>query len=209
MRDKQYILILNKNMEGALLPFPKLLDLPPTKTVGDITFQKTERFKTESGYTARIYTEIGASIDLEGYADPLPEIVASEPIVQATNEPTSTVTPAQPVEQLPPTGVETRIYGRSDDLIEFDGGYSGEVGAYGTDREDSGILVVISDGTLLEVQYGKGGQGIWGIKVLKKGTAYFSFEPCDDEDADIYSDIVTLKGDIKYAYASRDWDKVE
>lgn len=219
MQAKQYILILNKDFEGALLPFPQALELPASKTVGDHTFIKTDRTKTQDGYTATIYTQQGQIIDLSEYADPIitPE-VAEEAQVQSENAPDqermkttdsshfegASVSSAIDRSKLP----VTTIYGTSDDLIEFEGAFSGEVGAYGTDDEDKGVLIVISDGTLLEVKYGKGGQGIWGITVLKKGAAYDSFEPCDDEEADIYSDVVTLRGEVKFAYASRDWEKV-
>lgn len=49
----------------------------------------------------------------------------------------------------------TKVYGASDDLIEFDGDLRGEVGCYGTDEKEHGVLVVFSDGTLLDIQYGK------------------------------------------------------
>lgn len=60
------------------------------------------------------------------------------------------------------------IYGTSDDLIEFEGDVDGEVGCYGTDNQDQGVLVICSDGTLLEVKYGKNSQAIWDIKLIKK-----------------------------------------
>lgn len=68
-------------------------------------------------------------------------------------------------------GVEygTIVYGSSDDLIEVEGGKcAGEVGCYGTDNREHGVLLVFSDGTLLEVKYGKNDEGIWEVKLVKK-----------------------------------------
>lgn len=205
MQQKQYILVLTKDFQGALVPFPSSLELPPTKTVGDHTYIKTNRKKTQDGYVATIYTQQGAVIDLTDFADPetaqeTAEVAQQPATVEATQPSVSSTVDTS---DLP----VTTIYGTSDDLIEFEGAFSGEVGAYGTD-EGEGVLIFVSDGTMLNVKYGKGGQGIWGITVLKKGTAYAGFEPCDDEEADIYSDVVTLRGEIKFAYASRDWEKV-
>jgi hypothetical protein len=102
----------------------------------------------------------------------------------------------------------TKIYGASDDLIEFDGDVSGEVGCYGTDDREHGVLVAGSDGTLLDVKYGKGGAGIWGIQLLKAGELFEKIEPCLDEDANPHSDIAYFKPGLKYAYASTEWQRV-
>lgn len=45
----------------------------------------------------------------------------------------------------------TKIYGTSDDLIEFEGDIYDEIGAY--KAQDKGIL--LSDGTVLECSYHK------------------------------------------------------
>lgn len=103
----------------------------------------------------------------------------------------------------------TEVYGASDDLIEFEGDFEGEVGCYGTDDRDRGVLVMMSDGTVLEVKYGKNGDAIWEVKVLKKGSLFDRVELCDSEDADPYSDVAHFKDGIKWAYAATsDWDQV-
>ena len=83
----------------------------------------------------------------------------------------------------------TRIYGCSDDLIEFDGDFSGEVGVRADDDEKEGTLIVCSDGTVLDVKYGKGGRGIWQVTLLRKG------DMLDREDAvfDAVARIRTLR----------------
>ena len=103
----------------------------------------------------------------------------------------------------------TKVYGASDDLIEFAGDVDGEVSAYGTDDRDQGVLLYFNDGTLLEAKYGKAGQGIWGLNVIQKGHLFEKFEPCADEDAEIHSDIVYFADGLKWAYAAREWERVK
>jgi hypothetical protein len=102
----------------------------------------------------------------------------------------------------------TKIYGSSDDLIEFEGDFSGEVGQYGTDDDEHGVLVIVSDGTILEVKYGKGGMGIWAITLLKRGTLFEGIEQCTSEDADPYSDVATFREGVTWAYAGTAWSVV-
>ena len=106
----------------------------------------------------------------------------------------------------------TRVYGRSDDLIEFDGDVAGEVSSYAGDDVDQsarGDLIVCSDGTLLIVKYGKGGRGIWSVTLLRKGSLLVEIEQCDDEDADPYSDVATFADGLIWAYAAKDWERVK
>lgn len=86
----------------------------------------------------------------------------------------------------------TKIYGCSDDLIEFEGDIYGEIGAYNLTKDEPAI-VKISDGTELKVYYEKDNKAIWGIEVIKKGTHFDRIEMCDNEDAKPYSDVVYLK----------------
>lgn len=103
----------------------------------------------------------------------------------------------------------TKIYGQSDDLIEFDGDVRGEVGCYGNDDRDQGVLLVCSDGTLLEVKYGKGGRGIWEVKLLRKGDLFEKIDLCVDDNADPYSDVAHFKPGLKWAYAATEaWKTV-
>lgn len=103
----------------------------------------------------------------------------------------------------------TRVYGASDDLIEFEGDFTGEVGCYGTDDDERGVLVVLSDGSLLEVKYGKGGRGIWAVSLLRKGSLLERIDQCDDEDAKVYSDVAHFNPGITWAYAATKWEPVK
>lgn len=103
----------------------------------------------------------------------------------------------------------TRVYGTSDDLIEFEGDFTGEVGCYGTNDREKGVLVVFDDGTIIEVKYGKTTRGVWGIGLLKKGDKFDRLEVCTDADANPYSDELFLKDGIKKAWAAtKSWFEV-
>jgi len=108
----------------------------------------------------------------------------------------------------------TKVYGASDDLIEIDGEVTGECN-YMTPDRDSGdegesrsCLVVLSDGTLLAVRYGKNDEGIWEVKLVKKGELFERIDQCDDPDAKVYSDVAHFRAGIKWAYAAKNWEKV-
>jgi hypothetical protein len=103
-------------------------------------------------------------------------------------------------------GAVTKVYGASDDLIEFEGELSGEVGCFGTGDEDDalGVLVALSDGTILAVRYGKPGLGgVWGITMLRQGEMFERLDICTDEDANPYSDVAHFKAGKLKAWAGR------
>ncbi len=85
----------------------------------------------------------------------------------------------------------TIVTGASDDLIEIDGDLIDEFDAY--DCTDG--RMVISDGTLLKVEYDE--DGIWRFKVLYKGTLFdHKDEGSVNEDT---NDIVHFMPGIKWA----------
>lgn len=102
-----------------------------------------------------------------------------------------------------------KIYGKSDDLIEIYGDFNEEINCYGTDEKDKGILLIFSDGTLLEVKYGKMDSAIWGINVVKVGSLFDRILQCTDENAEIYSDIAFIKDGIKWMYAAEEWTSIK
>lgn len=103
----------------------------------------------------------------------------------------------------------TTIYGASDDLIEFDGEYHGEVGTYGTDDGEKGVLIFVSDGSVLEVKYNKLDLGIWGIRLIASGHLFDRIDPCMDPDAKTHSDTAYFRPGVKWIFASRDWEIVK
>ncbi len=101
----------------------------------------------------------------------------------------------------------TRVYGASDDLIEIEGDLSEEIDCYGTDSDKTGVLLVFSDSTMVDVQYGKNDSSIWGIKVLRKGSLFDRIEECDNEDADPYSDQLFLNDGVEWVVNAREWNR--
>lgn len=87
-----------------------------------------------------------------------------------------------------------RIYGASDDLVEIevlDGGEwmpLEEIGAYNSD-----VQIKFPDGTVILCGYPKRSGAIWWIKIENTGTADHTFTECNDEDADIYSDVFQIE----------------
>ena len=83
----------------------------------------------------------------------------------------------------------------SDDLVEVETVKNiypyDEIGCF-----DSMVRILFTDNTVIEVEYGKDGKGIWKIEVKHKGNAKQKLTICDDEDADIYSDIFEIDADI-------------
>jgi len=107
----------------------------------------------------------------------------------------------------------TKVYGCSDDLIEFDGDVSGEVNHYGTDDEKQGMLLIFSDGTLLEAKYGKGGEGVWAITLLRRGDLLIGIEQVDistytDGPDEPNSDVATFKPGLTWCREATNWRKV-
>ena len=105
----------------------------------------------------------------------------------------------------------TRVYGASDDLIEFEGELRGEVGAYGAGDDDNllGVLLAFSDGTVAAVRYGKPGLGgVWAITVLREGVMYQRLDICTDSAADPYSDVLHFKNGPLKAWAGKNAEAV-
>jgi hypothetical protein len=104
----------------------------------------------------------------------------------------------------------TKIYGCSDDLIEFEGDIHGEVGSFGTDDAEQGVLLMCSDATVLEVKYGKNEEAIWEVKLLKQGALFERIDQCTEADANPYSDVAHFKPGLTWVYAAKgDWEKVK
>src|SRR5688500_10060182 len=100
----------------------------------------------------------------------------------------------------------TRVYGASDDLIEFEGDFQGEAGYYDNEGDQHGCLVYLSDGTLLTVKYGKPGLGVWSVQLLRQGSLFERIDICTDEEAVPYSDVAHFKDGIKSAFVATEWE---
>ena len=92
----------------------------------------------------------------------------------------------------------TKFYGQSDDLLYAEGDFDEEFGVAFCPTQRA---LLVSDGTVLEYSYPKTkGLGVWGFKVLHAGPLFDRIEECDNENAEIYSDIVYFKDGVNNAY---------
>jgi hypothetical protein len=103
------------------------------------------------------------------------------------------------------THMSTKVYGESDDLVEFEGDVDGEVNHYSSDEEP--ILVAFSDGTLATFRYAE--RGIWKADMLHQGLLFERIDPCHDEDADPHSDVLHFRDGLKWAYSSSQFERVK
>ena len=104
-----------------------------------------------------------------------------------------------------------KIYGASDDLLEFEGDLYGEVGCYNSTKDEP-IHVKVSDGTEFIAYYNE--DGIWKIEIIEASTLFISLDKCERETDNCYSDILTLdewdKVTAKYKCKHSDsWEKVK
>jgi len=98
--------------------------------------------------------------------------------------------------------LETKVYGGSDDLVEFSGGIHGEIGCYDTSEEDS-ILVAFSDGTVLSIWYSK--HGIGKIHALRKGELLKMIVCAEDDEP---TDVALFSPGLKWAVYATKWEQV-
>lgn len=97
-----------------------------------------------------------------------------------------------------PFGFKNKIYGYSDDNVCIEGEDDDEIGCF-----DSTVKLFFDDGTEIEVRYGKyypdtkENKGIWEIRIIKEGFAPHRLMVCDDENAEIYSDIFETDARVK------------
>lgn len=87
-----------------------------------------------------------------------------------------------------------KVYGCSDDLVEIENSTykEDEIGCY-----DSDVRIRFLDGTVIRVGYSKPNLAVWWIEVEKQGTAKQTLTICEDEEADVYSDVFVIDSEIK------------
>ena len=103
----------------------------------------------------------------------------------------------------------TKVYGASDDLIEFEGDVSGEVCYVERSREEAGCLLMFSDGTVIAARYGKPGDvGVWALSVVLKGSLLDRIDTCTSEDAEPHSDVAHFRDGLLRAFAAKKWERV-
>lgn len=93
------------------------------------------------------------------------------------------------------TGLYLKIFGYSDKLIEVqqNGMHYNEIDCLGYD-----VIFEFTDRTKIRFHYGKNNDtlGIWSIIVLNQGEAKQCLTICNDENAEIHSDVFEIKAKI-------------
>ena len=84
-----------------------------------------------------------------------------------------------------------RVFGYSDDLVDIEGSSYSE---YEIDCFDRDVRLWFDDGTVILVSYSN--DGIWKIKVENWGDAPQKLSICEDEDADLYSDVFEINAEV-------------
>ena len=92
-----------------------------------------------------------------------------------------------------------KIYGASDDLVEIENSTykEDEIGCYNSD-----VRIRFIDGTVIRIGYPKKTLlgdfiAVWWIEIEKQGTASHNLTFCENEDAEIYSDVFEIDSEIK------------
>lgn len=86
-----------------------------------------------------------------------------------------------------------KVYGYSDDIVCIE---HLEGGCTEIDCFDKEVVITFEDGTEILVGYGKLDKAIWWIRISRGGSAFCDLIPCDDEDAEIYSDIFEIDSEV-------------
>ena len=86
-----------------------------------------------------------------------------------------------------------RIYGASDDLVEIEGSQykEDEIGCF-----DRDVRIWFEDGTVIRVGYPKKDLAVWWVEIECAGFVEKKIQYCNDEEADIYSDIFEIDSEI-------------
>lgn len=98
--------------------------------------------------------------------------------------------------------MSTKVYGASDDLIEFEGDVLGEVSYYDGSAERDGVLCIFSDGTVLAIKYCK--TGTWAITPMHTGELFTALDLKSNPD----SVVAEFADGLKWAYAATEWEPV-
>ena len=86
-----------------------------------------------------------------------------------------------------------KVYGYSDDIVcieHIDGGCT-EVDCFQQD-----VRILFEDGTAIRVGYSKETAAIWWIEIEERGTATQNLVVCEDENAEVYSDVFYIDADV-------------
>lgn len=86
-----------------------------------------------------------------------------------------------------------KVYGYGDDTLIIEGSKTpyDEIDCY---KEE--VTLWFTDETIIKCGYPKDGKDIWYIRVISEGCASYTLKECDDEDAEVYSDVFEIDAEI-------------
>ena len=86
-----------------------------------------------------------------------------------------------------------KVYGVSDDLVEIENSCfsEDEIDCYKHD-----VRIKFDDGTVIRIGYPKPDGAVWWIKVEEQGKVEHILTICEDEDAEIYSDVFEIESEV-------------
>ncbi len=85
-----------------------------------------------------------------------------------------------------------KIYGDSDNTVVIDGlSYKKAIECY-----NKNVIIEFKDGTVVKVSYLKDDKAIWSIDFIESGPAYKNLRVCNNENAEIYSDVFIIDSEI-------------
>ena len=102
--------------------------------------------------------------------------------------------------QTIPSNPACKIYGYSDDVVVIEtlNQHSGQMSPFDEIPCYSHQEAIFSfdDGTEICVSYGKDSLAVWKIVVQKPGSADFCISECEDEEAELYSDVFEINANL-------------
>ena len=89
----------------------------------------------------------------------------------------------------------SKVYGASDDIvvIQDSDGTHHEIDYH---NDVDAVVIGFEDDTVIRVGYGKGNKGIWWIEIVTTGSATCKMTECNDEDAEVYSDVFEIRSEV-------------
>ena len=69
------------------------------------------------------------------------------------------------------------------------------------------VLIGFKDGTEIRIGYPKENLAVWWIEIEKTGGAAYAMNRCDDQDAEIYSDVFSIDSEVAWHKVVRKGEK--
>ena len=78
---------------------------------------------------------------------------------------------------------------------------------YNVNNDITTYVIKFKDGTEIRVGYPKENMAVWWIEIEKTGGAAYAMNRCDDENAEIYSDVFSINSEVAWHKVVRKGEK--